>query len=151
MDCMQNESYYLCLDGKLQELMKTLSMDIALGVAIALLPIVVLIYVIWQLTSTISRWMSANKIYKSNAVSLQSGGGSYALLDASNDNNDVTVDPKDLAPTDDYDTITKTIKNMFANYETYNSALTSYYSNVRQENAPDVIDQTSLLPENDNW
>ena len=104
-------TFHPCFKIALEKIMNQLSMDIALGIAIALLPIAVFIYVLWQLFSTLRKWISDNNMYKSTVVNLHSGVGSYALLDSSNDNNEVKPDPKDLNPTDDYDAITKTIKN----------------------------------------
>ena len=146
-----DDKFKICFPIALEKIMKRLRMDIALGIAIALLPIAVFIYVLWKLLATLRKWISDNNMYKSTVVNLHSGFGSFALLDASNDNNEVKPDPKELNPTDDYDTITKTIKNTFATYQTYNTALSNHYNNVRQESAPDIIDHTSLLPENDNW
>lgn len=53
-------------------------------------------------------------------------------------------------PIDDYNTITKTIQNSFKVYSDYNTRMNNFFKS-RKEEVPDIIDITSLRPENDNY
>jgi len=75
------------------------------------------------------------------------------LFDVSNDNvdDDYKKQTEDQPLSDEYDTITKTIQNSFVGYKDYNTKMKNYYKDRQLEGKPDIIDETILNPENDDW
>lgn len=108
-------------------------------------------YVLYKIIDTVNNYRNTNQQYAKMKQTSMAPGKDF-LLDPSNDNNEINQDPNDnLGETDEYEKITRTIQKKFAEYQNYNKSLASHYKDVRNKDAPDVIDQTSMNAANDNW
>lgn len=134
--------------GKCLQLAKTRNLKdlgIFAGVCLVLSPLI-----IYSLIQIISAYMLYRANKQSFENSIQKQQSDVSLLDKSNDN----VDPKTQEGhqlIDEYADITKTIQNSFAGYKEYNAKMQSYYKDRQLEGIPDIIDQSILSPDNDDW
>lgn len=108
---------------------------------------------IYQLYSLIKNWFDGNKKADAAAAKASSSLSMFNIGNATNSSNDneTYLPPANNQADDQYDTISKSIKDSFSQYKTYNEKLASYYTNVKNAPPPDTIDKGVLLPSNDDW
>lgn len=115
-----------------------------IGGIICLAIIYLMSWCVYQMYKLVKNWYDGNK--KIDTVKVTSN----PISDASNDNESY-MPPASDQEDDQYDTITKSIKDSFQSFKSYNEKLANYYTHVKNSPPPDTIDKGVLLPSNDNW
>jgi hypothetical protein len=123
--------------------------NIFFGLVLVLAVSTVIIFILYRLFDAIKAWWMTNK-RNQLAKNASLSGRSNPLLDAAFDN-EPAADENEQVNYDEYNTISSTIRNKFKAYQTYNQSLKDFYMNALKKDAPDRLDHSSLLPENDNW
>jgi cytoskeletal protein RodZ len=131
--------------------MKETSKQITIAFMFIAILLAILIYILYRINDTVTRYRQMNE-NDQELMKKSIAPGKNALLDRSNDNNEFLVDQSSTeGERDEYTEITKTIRQKFSEYQTYNKSLEDHYKATRNQTAPDVIDQSSMKVENDNW
>jgi hypothetical protein len=133
----------------LEKDIKDKNYNIMIGLVLALCVCSVVIFILYRLFDAIKAWWDTNRrnaLAKNASLSI----GKNPLLDATYDNEPAATDTEEVNY-DEYNTISSTIRNQFKTYQTYNRSLQDFYMNALKKDAPDRLDPSSLLPENDNW
>lgn len=133
----------------LQRDIKSKSFNIGIGMFFVAIIVATIVYILYLIFSSIYRWWKTIKRNEA-AMNMSLSQGSNPLLDASFDDVE-RIDMEDNSSDNDYNKIKQTIRNTFTAYQTYNQSLKDFYLNALKKNAPDKIDSSSLLAENDNW
>lgn len=114
-----------------------------------------ILYCAYYLAKLASKYFTQKKQIREASSPINTGEGANPLLDPINDNEPPVTKDADqlrLEEQDEYEKISKTIQDTFAQYKTYNEKLDAYYKDVKKEaSSPDVIDKSILKPSNDNW
>jgi hypothetical protein len=111
-------------------------------------------YCVYNMAKLINGHSKQKKQIREAASPINTGEGANPLLDPINDNELPAIKDAEqlrLEEQDEFEKITKTIQDSFAQYKTYNEKLDAYYKDVKKEASPDVLDQSILKASNDNW
>jgi len=123
--------------------------DIFSGIVLVLAIGAVVLFILYRLFDTIKAWWDTN-MRNALAKNASLASGKNPLLDATFDDEPSATDAEEVNY-DEYNTISTTIRNQFKSYQTYNQSLQDFYQNALKKDAPDRLDPSSLLSENDNW
>lgn len=146
-----NNNTFQELVAKAKAIYKTKFKFIGLATFLIVIVATVGVYCIYRLGEVIQRYRETVR-NDDNRRQEAMASGKTSLLDPSNDNNDYASNAEDTTgEKDEYTQITQTIRKKFSEYQNYNKSLDEHYRTTRKTNAPDVIDQTSMLESNDNW
>lgn len=130
--------------------MKTKSTEISIAIVLCLLVGVVLFYATYKICAISYDWWNTN-VRGEAAANIVLSTGNNIFLDPSFDDEVPSSSTQEEMLDDEYTRVTQTIRNSFNAYQTYNKSLQDFYANALKKTAPDKVDPTSLLAENDNW
>lgn len=123
--------------------------SIMIGLVLVLGVCAVIVFILYRLYDAIKAWWDTNR-RNELAKNASLASGKNPLLDSTFDDEPLATDAEEINY-DEYNTISSTIRNQFKSYQTYNQSLQDFYKNALKKDAPDRLDPSSLLPENDNW
>lgn len=134
----------------IEQQMKTDITYIALSAVFICVISTVVFYILVRLYKVIRRYFDARDTIRSRMHQSMVGPKRRPLLLSTLD--DDVYPPMDDDTGGDADAkIADTMKKTFAEYSQYNQSLAKHYENNRKQAAPDLLDKSSLVKDNDDW